>query len=599
MRIHGIHVQGLRAPAGRHRLQLDPTYNVILTRNESGGMALGALLSSFLYPRTELGDLELWRESGSSLPSRAGLVLSFGGDIYRLIVDLDKQRMVLGRYVASARHYERVSTNPLEIEACLRGSGLPSRDEFMTLQRCPGSGLPRAEPARARAVPGLARGAGPEPDRERARLVEELERVEGALRERETLEARLVELQRARDGLAPLDDERRTLLAQLEERAAFGSEIDEVDARLGRLREVEEELTRERTNIEQSRRELLEERTLLNRVPTRQTFPLWVGVALALLGSLAGFAGHSLFYLFGPLGAATVVGALFVTRNARRRMGTVEACLAALRVRERAVERNFEAQSAPVRELLERLSVNTLEELAQRAADYRAMTARVREVEEELNELRRALPEKLEETLAELEAKLAAASADLPEPAEIREKLAQLPAPRAPASIEVGAEAAGDHATPAPAGPSAPDQLIRAAALAIGRPPAEIGQRLTPVLEVYLRVLSEGRFVQAERREIDGWLLRSGPGGQGVRYDHLSEAERSTVELAFRLSILEAIAPALSVPLILTPELRLEGDGRRLALARALQRLGSALQVIQITVGGGGWIEHASLSQAL
>ena len=89
MRIHGIHVQGLRAPTGQHRLRLDPGYNVLLTRDEQGGAGLVALLSAFLYPRTDLGNLELWRDPASGLPSRAGLAFASEPDVFRLIMDLD------------------------------------------------------------------------------------------------------------------------------------------------------------------------------------------------------------------------------------------------------------------------------------------------------------------------------------------------------------------------------------------------------------------------------------------------------------------------------------------------------------------------------
>ncbi len=597
MRIHGIHVQGLRAPTGQHRLRLDPGYNVLLTRDEQGGAGLVALLSAFLYPRTDLGNLELWRDPASGLPSRAGLAFASEPDVFRLIMDLDKQRLVLGRHDPASNEYQRVSTDLGEIEACLRAAGLPSRDEFMTLQLCKGLAAAEPEPTPPPELP-------PSPPRlphaelaaERERLQQELSQAQSAQRERAAAERRVGELRERRDRLAVLEREHQALTAEVQRRAKLGSEIEELDGRLNGWRDEEAQLGRERANIEHSRRELLDERTALRRIPARQALPLWIGLILAVLGSLAGFAGHPLFYVFGPLGAATVLGALFISRNARRRMGTIEARLAALRVRERGLERNFELHSAPLRELMESAGVSTLEELAQRSSDHHELVGRANEVERELTETLNELP-KVEQELRQFEA-LLAAPVDLPDPAEIRENLAQL------SKLEVALPAADvvprQALAPRVRGrPNALDRMVRAAALASGRSEAEVFTRLTSIVPVYLRALSLGQFTQVERREFEGWLLRTQAAGETVRYQDLPDAQRFSVELGFRLSLLEIMAPALNVPLVLGPTLPVEQGEARVAMARALHRLSNAVQVIHIAVGGGPWLEHASCSHVM
>jgi hypothetical protein len=331
---------------------------------------------------------------------------------------------------------------------------------------------------------------------------------------------------------------------------------------------------------------------------------LWIGVALSVLGTLAGLAGHTLFYLFGLLGAATTVGALFVARNARRRMGTVEACLAALRVRERAVERDFESESAPVRELMQGLGVSTLDELARHAADYRGLLARAKELEQELGETRKVFPEKADEELRHLEQTLGTL-AGAPDPDEIRSALAALSDSNPASSDAVGQGPEGvSDSKPAPRGLSSadtggPDEMTRAAALVTGRTDAEILKRLDPTLPVYLRALSMGSFTKAHRSELDGWLLSGEPRGEVVRYEELPAPQQFAVHLAFRLAILETIAPDLSIPLLVGPRLSLDVDEQKLALARALRRLGSAVQVIQIGVGEGAWGQHANRSLVL
>ena len=597
MRIHGIHVQGLRAPTGQHRLRLDPGYNVLLTRDEQGGAGLAALLCAFLYPRTDLGNLELWRDPAAGLPSRAGLAFASEPDVFRLIMDLDKQRLVLGRHDPASNEYQRVSTDLGEIEACLRAAGLPTRDEFMTLQLCQGLAAPEPEPTpRPELPPSPARLPHADLAAERVRLQQELSQAKSAQRERAAAERRVGELRQLRDRLAVLEREHQGLTSEVQRRAESGSEIEELNGQLKGWRDEEAQLGRERANMEHSRRELLDERTALRRIPARQALPLWIGLILAVLGSLAGFAGHPLFYVFGPLGAATVLGALFISRNARRRMGTIEARLAALRVRERGLERNFELHSVPLRELMESAGVGTLEELAQRSSDYQDLVGRANEVERELTETLNALP-KVEQELRQFEA-LLAAPVDLPDPAEIRENLAQL------SKLEVALPAADvvprQALAPRVRGrPNALDRMVRAAALASGRSEAEVFTRLTSIVPVYLRALSLGQFTQVERREFDGWLLRTQAAGETVRYQDLPDAQRFSVELGFRLSLLEIMAPALRVPLVLGPTLPVEQGEARVAMARALHRLSNAVQVIHIAVGGGPWLEHASCSHVM
>jgi hypothetical protein len=603
MRIHGIHVQGLKAPAGRHRLRFDPGYNSVFAPDEQAAAGLAALFCAFLYPRTDLGNLEIWRDPGAGEPARAGFSLSFGPEVFRLIVDLEKQRLVLGRYDAASKGYERVSTDPDEIEACLRGAGLPGREEFVTLQLCRGSAL-AAEPEPVQPVDTGECPGEQDPGREQARLLQELERAQSARHTRDELEQRLAELRQARERLAPLERDYLGLLAELEQRAALGEGVDALDSRLERLKELEVEISRERSRIEQSRRELLDERTALRRIPPRQVLPLWIGVALSVLGTLAGLAGHTLFYLFGLLGAATAVGALFVSRNARRRMGTVEACLAALRVRQRAVERDFESESAPVRELMQGLGVSTLDELARQATEYRGLLARAKELEQDLTEVRKVFPEKADEELRHLEETLGTL-ADAPDPDEIRGALAAL-ADSEPATLADAGQGPDGvcDSEPAPRVPpsadtSGPDEMTRAAALATGRTDAEIQERLGPTLPVYLPALSMGSFTKAHRSVLDGWLLSGESPGEVVCYEELPAPQQFAVHLAFRLAILEAIAPDLSVPLLVGPWLSLDVEEQKLALARALRRLGAAVQVIQIGVGEGAWCEHANRSLVL
>ena len=108
-----------------------------------------------------------------------------------------------------------------------------------------------------------------------------------------------------------------------------------------------------------------------------------------------------------------------------------------------------------------------------------------------------------------------------------------------------------------------------------------------------------GRFTQARRSELDGWLLRMEPSEEVIQITELDEAQRFSIELAFQLALLETIAPELPVPVLVSPTLPLRDDEEKLALARGLHRLGSAVQVIHVAVGGGAWMEQASRTSVL
>jgi hypothetical protein len=71
------------------------------------------------------------------------------------------------------------------------------------------------------------------------------------------------------------------------------------------------------------------------------------------------------------------------------------------------------------------------------------------------------------------------------------------------------------------------------------------------------------------------------------------------VLLAVQLALLEALATDRRVPLLVGPDLPARGDAEKRALARALRRLASVVQVVQLSGDDGPWAEHATKSIAL
>ena len=53
MRIHGIHLRGLSAPAGDHPLALDPGYTVVRLSDAKAARGFIELIEALLYPSSD------------------------------------------------------------------------------------------------------------------------------------------------------------------------------------------------------------------------------------------------------------------------------------------------------------------------------------------------------------------------------------------------------------------------------------------------------------------------------------------------------------------------------------------------------------------
>jgi hypothetical protein len=137
-----------------------------------------------------------------------------------------------------------------------------------------------------------------------------------------------------------------------------------------------------------------------------------------------------------------------------------------------------------------------------------------------------------------------------------------------------------------------PGTLLAASAHVLGRSEAEVRARLGPVLPVYVRALTAGAFTNARASGSD-WVLR-GAARDEQPFAALPDRERELVMLAVQLALLEALASDRRVPLLVGPDLPARGDGEKRALARALRRLSSVVQVVQLAGDDGPWSEHAT-----
>jgi len=582
MRIHGLHVQGLKIPSGEHRIPFDSGYNAILAPDAEHSRALIELIRSLLFAGPDLEELQSWAAEEDSAAPRADLSISFGADAYRLIGDLTRRRLVLGRYDAGTGQFQRVSMDPAEITERLLEAGLPRRDQFAALN------LYDPDFSASAAVPDPPEEVAEPP----AKPARESQAGQNGGHSPQVQE-RIRTLRDARERYIRLERDAKNLEAELSRRSVLADVVDDLDARVAQFRELLVQRAREIEAVEGQRRDLLDQRSRLRGVPTAQTSGMWLGVAIGVLGALVGHMVQPYFYALSVVGIGVALFGLGVARSARRRLGAVEARLAALRVRERSIERRFESESAPIRHLLQALELESTDELQREAADYRGALRRSSALSDELEQARRDYPEEAETELRNLELSTVEPVVQEEEEADDDTPVATRPDLTA-ATPPSGAAPLSDEMLRVDL-----DGLLREAVTASGQAEWELQDRLGPVLPLYLRALSGGAYTQARHREIEGWAFRpEGAEGQ-LLYDELPARDRMRVALACRLALLEILAPAVRIPLLVGAGTTLLEPDEQIALARALRRLGGALQVLHFVTGEDPWTEFAGSAHQL
>lgn len=567
MRVHGIQIRGLRAPAAEYRLALDPGYNLILAGSTEEARAVARTVEVLLHPSAALDEVAgLARgPAGEATPTaRAGIVVTVGGESLRLIVDVASGRLELARHEAALRAFQRVTLDPDRAEAYLCDRGRRPWPDFPGLHvtavgaACGPGGL-RGEIAQGAPLEtaGVDREEGPR------------ESVPAHPRSL----ARLEELRAAYQKRAACESARETLLAEISRYRPL-VEVADLETRIDRFRKSVERRSADRVELAELRRSLIQERAHLRGVPGRQMVPLGIGAALIVSGGAVAWLGYGLGLVPMAAGGLAALYALGAVQLAKLRAGRVESELAALRVRERDVEREYESDGAQVRGLLLAMALDSPEELEAAVAEYRRVAKRLDEADAALEAAGSELPAELETELARLEAELAHRG-------ELAHGLdaAVVAAPADVGGTDATAELDRD-----------PDALVALASLGGEQAKAVFG----PILSMYLRAITAGAYTAARRRQLEGWAFRVGETSSVATWSEIPAPMRPVVSLAFQLALLEGLAPKQRPFLLVGPDLpALGGEGER-ALSRAFARLGRLGQVIQVASAPGAYRERAT-----
>lgn len=555
MRIHAVHVQGLRAPEGVHRVAFDGGWDLVVAPRPEDALALAELVCLLLYPDQGIERVAQWVDLAPTRPPRAGLSIAFGSDVFRLILDVERGRLLLGQFDEKSDSYRRVSTDPSEIAARLRTAGLPAREDFLSLHfLAPVAAAPPEAEAEADTRPAL--------------VVQVTENVE-AIRDRAKA------LRQARDRFVRLETDLKQVVSEIEQRSVLADVIDDIDDRLERYRELLAERALSLDRIEHSRRAELEERSRLHAVPASQVTTIWIGGALAAAGAVVAALVEPIFGLVGVLGVVMVAAGSLASRAARYRLQRLEGRLAALRVRERAAERQFESEGVSVRSVLRAMDLESSDELQREVADYRGLLRRAEGLRQELQGSRRAFPEDAELELADLGRRLEACDRGPAEPSMSEES--------EPPTLPIAG----------PVAAATPEGLLVSAQRAAGCPEEEVHDRLGSVLPLYLRAFTAGAYTQGSGLDQGQWCLRAVRGGDPSDFADLSDLMQQRVLLALRFALLESLASDLRVPLVIGADLRTSCSDYVEAVARGLRRLGAVLAIVHVTAEAEPWVSHA------
>jgi len=579
VRVRGLQFRGLALPRGEQRLDLSGAFACIELPGAADARGLVWLLRALLQPERELASLAAWSPGRDA---RAALWLVSGGEAFVLAADGGQRRVQLGRWDAGAKTYRSQSSDVSEIARFFAARCWPDRLDFELLRTwgvTPAEAWPAPEEETLPTAPTLD-PATSDSGSDLVRLQVELERARAEQVRHAQLRARAEELREKSGRLAQLERELAAQKAGLEEQAPLAKlAADGIDGRISAYREALGDRDALRQDIQEQRRTLLAERSGLRAARERHALPLGLGLASVVLGAGLVGLGEWLGAAVAALGVLLAGVSGIRRRTSMRRLGRVEAVLAAQRVRERTAEQRFDSETEPLRAALAALDLENFDQLHGALEAHLALAKRAADLERALGAEETSAAE-LARELAAIEAELAGVG-----PAERVESLERR-------AVEL-ARARAERVAPPPPSPAAdPDQLIAAASRGTGLSTAELHGRLAAALPLYLAALCARDLTHARHRAPEGWILR-GPGRKSTRFQELPSALAARVQLAFQLALVERTAQERNAPFLIGPDCPALDPEETRALGRALRRLAGFVQVIRVGAPDPAWAANA------
>ncbi len=559
------------AAAADWKIALDPSYSVVLAEGQPDAEWLASLLLGLLYPRRGLE--AIWHGAGD-IEGEADVALSLDSGEFLVHADFAQRKLELSRMDPSTGRYEVHASGADEVGDRLRREGVPHPDVFQAL--CTrGAAIPLPPPD---AVAAKAEEA--EPEQPPAQSDEEAREALAAA------QARLVVLRADRDELVALEQEYKTVYGDLDDRAPLAEVFEDADAQISEYRAHFDALETARTQIRETRRHQLDERIRLASNPNRYTAPMGIGIGLAVAGGamalISAYVGIPMLAGLASGAAGVVIAGLAALFGSLSRRGqkSVEVAIAALRVQERKAEREFDEKVGPVRRLLDELGIETVEELETSLAEYREYTQQLEALHHRLKIARGAFPPDALAELTRLEEVMGA-----PDAAALLSTSNEKPsvppvAPEETRELDTGS----------------PQGLVAAAAQLCEKDQATVVAKLAASLPAYLGALTDD---VVERADWAGnhWTV-TGPQIETLAFSDLGPAEQDITLLAFRLALLEILAPDAPLPFVVGLSTGIAEDDE-LGFARALKHAGESIQVLQLSAGDERWAEFASCAHRL
>jgi hypothetical protein len=614
-------LQGIRRFEATIKFSLKPGLNLIYGKNETGKTTLYETVRACLekeYFDSARGSFITWVGSDAA-KSKAGILLAEGETRVRLMRDFQTAQSSLSRHNPADNTFQGIAktTEEVEIEVdsnvCPKGLRRALGLIFIDYSEMASFFSPHAPAEISPDQPQILEEAplvqGQPED------VEELKKSRDSLRKQVETGGELEQLQFQHDGvhqklfeldskLKEINDKEKALADMdefLEKNSSLANMPDGIEAKLNNFKDVEENRKKEVGKLGREIGDL--EHELAGMVPTpfykEMLFIAGVGVFIAFFAGQI-VIGHmdvtgtlatiSKFFPIGWIGGIlTTAVALWMTISRKDKRKKAEQELVSKRDKIKVVDKKFEIESQVVTNLLKSSGSQNAHEFKEKLDKYKSSAVKRKQMAADIKKLKDELGfekvmeerEKLKVECDQIDAKLEEHGSTIINMDQAKNELAEVEA-RLSAALE--ASAAG--ARPEPQSP-----VISAAGVEVHRvfrswldvtgfDSGAIENELNEALKRNLAAVCKGTY-ELEALRPEGWIsLRHAKSGRVLAPGEISQAARSAVFNSLVVSLLEAGAGRIDVPVLLDEPFHDLDDERGKQLFSAVKEAAKSTQII-------------------